>query len=582
MRRRLMLWLAALFVLLPVAAFPHATLPEVKQLEATVPSYEPMQGIKMGISGLFERTIADTARTVKLYVPEGATLGAYMVVLNVPEGEATVKWLVDSGWVALADTEKFLLYVLEPGPSKKWGTADAERSYIETAYNNISVNGNAGRGTWYLPPESYYVVGYGIAGSTLHKVVMKDPTLVAAAAFVDASDIGPDVLAEMRTDYYPTPDWNGNRVAKSSIPLPVLIVADDTYGNTKAVIDYWKEANQTADKAIGFHGGRIYRQKKDSLNGYVAGSVSAVAVLDAKTGTKESTLSKVIYERFLSSYTRYGGNVGGNTVGTRADYKKLGVEHKTMVLDGRLREALVYVPPKAKAAARRGQNVPLVFSLHGAGMTMYSMFDFSRWWEIADEEGFILVFPTSQNTNNRTLWTPDDPASVDMTFIRLLLDSMKANYNVDTGRVYLGGQSHGAAMSQAIGRNLALSKNFAALGMTSFPSTSTNYSGEVLPFYMTFGEFDFWPYQLSTQAVGSTMTYWINRNHATGSAQTPASQETVGRHVIHKWNDAYGVNVVRYSVTKGRGHSIIPEEMRMLWDWYQLWRKDVNGTSVIR
>ena len=56
--------------------------------------------------------------------------------------------------------------------------------------------------------------------------------------------------------------------------------------------------------------------------------------------------------------------------------------------------------------------------------------------------------------------------------------------------------------------------------------------------------------------------------------------ETVGRYVISKWYNSNGVNVVRYGVTKGRGHSIIPEEMRLLWGWYELWEKDASGDNV--
>ena len=582
MKKRLIFLLLAVVMLMTITAFtglPNTELPEVKQLSETVPVYDPMAGIQMGISGLFERTITGTDRTAKLYVPEGAYLGTYMVVMNVPDGEETVSWLVDSGWIALADKEKFLLYVFEPGPTGTWGTADEERAYIETAYNNISVNGNDGRGTWYLPPESYYVVGYDTAGSVLQKVVMKDPTLVAAAAFVDASDISPDFLTEMDNKYYSTPDWNGNPVASSSVPLPVWIISEDASGNTAGVIEYWKEANQTFDKGVGFHGGKIYYQMEDTLYGYVADSCSAVAVLEKKNARKDSMLSKQIYEDFLSLYTRYGGAVGGNTVGTRPDYKKLGVEFKTMELDGRLREYNVYVPQKARAAAEIGENVPLVFWLHGANMTMYSMFDFTRWWEVADEEGFILVFPTGLNTLNRTGWSTS-PTSIDMTFMQLLLDAMKANYNVDANRVYMGGQSAGSMMTNAVGRNLTLSKNFTALGSTSGAGTSTDYSGEVLPFFMIMGEFDFWSYELSNPTIGNCINYWINRNDAVGTATTPASEETVGRQIIYKWNNAAGVNVVRYGFTKGRGHSIIPEEMRVIWSWYELWQKDADGNNV--
>ena len=582
MGKRLTFWLLAVLMLLPVATF--AALPEVKPLETTVPVYDPMGGIKMGISGLFERaiTISGTSRTVKLYVPEGAVLGAYMVVMTVPAGVATVPWLVDSGWIALADKEKFLLYVFEPGLSGTWGTADAEQSYIETAYNNISVNGTAGRGTWYLPPESYYVVGYGTAGSVLQKVVMKDPTLVAAAAFVDASDISSSVPGA--NEYHVLFDarlerQSGCKCHRSASGMDHF---QRYLRQHRGVIEYWKKANQTVDNSVAFLGGMIFNQKKDTLDGYVAHSVSSVAVLQQQNAGTDPTLSGKIYDDFLSLYTRYGGNVGGNTVGTRADYASLGVEYKTVALGGRLREYLVYVPQKAKAAAQRGENVPLVFSMHGANMTMYSMFDFSRWWEVADEEGFIAVFPTGLNNRNATSWATG-VTGVDMTFIQLLLDTMKANYNVDARRIYVGGQSAGCGMSQAVGRNLALSPNFAAVGCTSFPSSSTNFAGELLPFYMIYGEFDsvVGSWLLTTPGVANDLTYWITRNHALGTPTTPGSQETIGRHVIYKWNTADGLNVVRYSVTKGRGHSITPDDTRKLWDWYDLWQKDANGNNVM-
>lgn len=64
------------------------------------------------------------------------------------------------------------------------------------------------------------------------------------------------------------------------------------------------------------------------------------------------------------------------------------------------------------------------------------------------------------------------------------------------------------------------------------------------------------------------------------SATTPDSEEMVGRYIIYKWDNVDGVKVVRYGVTKGRGHSIIPDEMKMLWSWYELWQKDAEGNNV--
>ncbi|TDO46796.1 poly(3-hydroxybutyrate) depolymerase [Kribbella sp. VKM Ac-2527] len=580
MKNRLLIIVLTAAMMVPLTGFARAAkasgLPPVQQLSATTPVYEPMAGIKMGISGLFERTISGTDRTAKLYVPKAAHLGASMVVLNVPVGERTVSWLVESGWIDLAEKNKFLLYVFEPDASGRWGSPDEERSYLETAYANISVNSPDGRGTWYLPPESYYVVGYDSPGSVLQQIVMKDPTLVAAATFVNASDIDTAFLKQLDSTFYPTPDWNGQRVASSSVPLPVWIMEDRLDAKAAGVVRYWKDANQTETRSAGFHGGRIFYQRKGALKYYVAdGSLSAVAVAEKVKNAAG------IYDDFLSRYTRYGGNVGGNTLGSRPDYDELGVQFRTMELAGRLREYMIYVPAKAKQAARKGKNVPAVISLHGSGLTMYSMFDFSRWWEVADDEGFILVVPTGLNTQNRTGWGTT-AAHIDMTFLQLLLDEVKTDYNVDPGRIYLGGQSNGSMTTIAAGKNLELSKNFAALGATSGGQTSstTDYTGETLPFFVLFGEFDFWPADLSTPYVGETMRYWINRNDAIGTPTTPASVQRVGRYDISSWKNADETTVARYGVTRGRGHSTIAEEARVLWDWYSRWNKDAQGNNV--
>ena len=111
---------------------------------------------------------------------------------------------------------------------------------------------------------------------------------------------------------------------------------------------------------IDYQGGTLYEQEDGTLYGYVSDSSRvAVGILEKKNVrkdvNKEAQLDEKIYD-FLSRYTRYGGNVGGNTVGSRPDYDKLGVTYQTLVVNDRLREYLVYVPPKAKVAAGARQG----------------------------------------------------------------------------------------------------------------------------------------------------------------------------------------------------------------------------------
>jgi poly(3-hydroxybutyrate) depolymerase len=560
-------------------------LPSVSILGMTMPDYDPMAGAKMGIAGLFERKIGLDDRTAKLYVPTDTRLGTAMVVLNVPEGEETVQWLADSGWLAVADARQILLYVLEPAADSDWGNIEDERAYFETAYGNISESIPEGRGIYYLPPESYYIVGYDAPGTLLHELAMEDPTLVAASAFVDASDIPASVLAAMDDKIYETPDWNGDEVAASDVPMPVMLVETEALdGEAEAVAAYWMEINATSKEGEEIDGGVTYTQQDGTLDYFVAPSSRLeVTVLENQDRDGEAVGAAAIYDGFLARYTRYGGAAGGNTVGSRPDYDALGVESKTMEVDGRLREYLVYVPEAVKNA---GEPAPVVYALHGSGMTMNAMFDYSRWWELADAEGFILAVPAGLNTANRTGWDVTDD-STDIHFISALVEEINASYDVDKSRVYLSGQSNGSAMTHAIGRDLELSANFAALGSTSGGGRSQDTSGNPLPYYLIWGEFDFWPGELATPsedetsyAVNPALAYWIARNGAEGDNLTPATEVQDGRYETYAWTNEAGEEVVKYTITHGRGHSIIPEEMSLLWNWFEGWRLE-DGQSVV-
>lgn len=560
-------------------------LPKVSVLGMTVPDYDPMAGAKMGIAGLFERKVGLDDRTAKLYVPDDTRLGTSMVVLNVPEGKETVQWLAESGWLAVADERKILLYVLEAAAGQAWGSVEQERRYFETAYANISESTPEGRAIYYLPPESYYVVGYDDVGTLLHELAMKDPTLVAAAAFVNASHVAATVLDGLDEKFYDKPDWNGEQVAASDVPLPVLIAqSGELTGEAEAVAAYWMETDHVGAEGEVSANSVTYTQQDGTLDYFVAPSTRLdVKVLENQDVESEAVSAAALYDGFLAKYTRYGGAAGGNTVGSRPDYAELGVASKSIVIDGRLREYLVYVPQSVKDAP--GVAAPVVYSLHGSGMTMNAMFDYSRWWEIADAEGFILVVPAGLNTANRTGWDVTD-GSADIQFISALVTEINADYNVDKSRVYLSGQSNGSAMTHAVGRDLELSSNFAALGSTSGGGTSKDTSGNPLPYYLIWGEFDFWPGELAeprddetAYAVNPALAYWIARNKAEGTTTTPASEAQDGRYENYGWTSAAGEEVVKYTITHGRGHSIIPAEMELLWDWFEGWQL-TDGKSV--
>ena len=62
----------------------------------------------------------------------------------------------------------------------------------------------------------------------------------------------------------------------------------------------------------------------------------------------------------------------------------------TLVSSGEKREYLLYVPESYD----RARPTPLVISMHGAGLWGAAQREMSQWNRVADEHGFIVVYPS--------------------------------------------------------------------------------------------------------------------------------------------------------------------------------------------
>lgn len=119
-------------------------------------------------------------------------------------------------------------------------------------------------------------------------------------------------------------------------------------------------------------------------------------------------------------------------------------------VDGVIREALVYVSPKAKTEA-----TPIVFAFHGHGGSMNNaarMFGYHTLWPEA-----IVVYMQGLNTPGR-LTDPEgkkpgwqhavgDQGDRDLKFFDAVLASLKDDYRVDEKRIYSTGHSNGGGFT---------------------------------------------------------------------------------------------------------------------------------------
>ena len=137
----------------------------------------------------------------------------------------------------------------------------------------------------------------------------------------------------------------------------------------------------------------------------------------------------------------------------------------TVESSGETRRYLLYVPESYDPST----PTPLVISIHGFAEWPAHQMQVSGWNELADQHGFIVVYP--MGTSFPLRWSAfgasngDSDAGRDVDFISALIDQLSAEYNIDPQRIYANGLSNGGGMSFALA--CMLSERIAAVGMVS-------------------------------------------------------------------------------------------------------------------
>jgi polyhydroxybutyrate depolymerase len=126
--------------------------------------------------------------------------------------------------------------------------------------------------------------------------------------------------------------------------------------------------------------------------------------------------------------------------------------------NGRSRQYLLHVP----ASYRPEQPAALVLVFHGAGIGAERFVRYSRLSNVADREGFLIVYP--QGLGERPAWDPS-PGSRDVQFVRDLIDQLEQRCNVDPDRIYASGHSNGGGMVNRLACEMA--DRIAAIGTVS-------------------------------------------------------------------------------------------------------------------
>jgi len=136
----------------------------------------------------------------------------------------------------------------------------------------------------------------------------------------------------------------------------------------------------------------------------------------------------------------------------------------TIISSDQKREYLLYVPKSYD----RAKPAPLVITLHTSMSWDSSAMVISQWNSVADENGFIVVYPegTGFGPKSWEMTGSETPSRMpDVIFISELIDKLEESFNVDKSRIYANGMSNGGGMAFVL--SCTMSDRIAAVGMVS-------------------------------------------------------------------------------------------------------------------
>ena len=249
-----------------------------------------------------------------------------------------------------------------------------------------------------------------------------------------------------------------------------------------------------------------------------------------------------------------------------ASFYALNRSNGTIVSSGQKREYLLYV----SRSYDRTKPTPLVISMHAAALWPATQMETSQWNKVADEHGFIVVYPSGTTLRGGgtgvlpKVWLlrPEANLVANVRFISELIDTLEAAYNIDPTRIYVNGFSNGGAMAFAL--SCTLSHRIAAVGTVSAAQDQRPWSwcadSRPVPLINFHGTADLVPYNggkvwASPRPFPSVPTWtanWAQRNRCGPNPIESVVAADVTR--LEYTNCANDAVVVLYTV-QGGGHS---------------------------
>lgn len=546
---------------------------------------------KSQIVGIFRQTLIFDGmnRSIVTYLPEGFCQNNRAVVVVPPANEDPVSFLKTSSLSQLADKEKILLVLLVPIRGQ-WDAVGRDAGFMNAVYKKIQ-----GREYYVVMQDCIYAMGFA-DGVDVALEAVKTMTSEWSGLAIFGS---PCLWASHQSSGYLDMDAGLQieemYISEKRAQLPVWMLTQEENDAVKQIVDYWiHENNNQETPTYDFDGTRIF------MPAYVKDTWKInddnIAQTRVTLGFQMEKLSLELLSRvwnYVGSARRHRG-VGGKILRYFRSPLEHGATYHNMVVDGMKREWYEYVPKKV---ANRGVPVPLVCVFHGRGGNGETFFDITDMSLVAEERGFVAVFPTADIYQIRKggfrgvrLWNGNQNGKPfdSLPFIREMIADVKSRISIDDGRIYACGQSSGGYMATYCA--LAASDIFAAVapwsGLTmpgdagdfSYPKKEMFTHGKV-PIQLLVGKQDnifgvetAWPLD-EKPMLHRFIRFVLSKYHL----QDEPEQYCCYPIDYYVWRNQHGVPMLKIGLVEDLPHANYPEQSWISYDQFLCkFRKDQN------
>lgn len=466
------------------------------------------------LSGLFEEcvNVNGEGRRFFTYLAPGLLYNQRCMIIAPPSDVCIQEYLEHSFWLDFAAQMQVFLHILEPRDSS-WNEDGTDADYMNQVYVHVQA-----RDYYVTMQDNIYAVGIGDGANIAQQAAMKMTSEWSGlATFGDLNE------AAMRNAEITQEKEDAGQVELSlnaeKCQLPVWLVWSKEEESNKKVREYWKNQNDVGTDCYScgaadeiYFPSHIY--KKSSVNDE---KIAQVRISNHWDGKLSEELMTEVW-----SYIRQNGrhrSFGQKALRRFREPSEYGAECHNMELDGFTRLWFEYVPENVRKSEKA---VPLVVVMHGRGGSAESFFDLSGMSCVAEERGFIAIFPEAGvhqqkkgGLNNVLLWNGeyDGEPIDDVKFICSMIEDVKKRYRVDESRIYACGQSSGGMMTALLASEkpdlFAAVSPWSALQDPECGSVPERIHPEV-PLLFLFGENDW----LCVDKKNGQMEYQVTENIA--------------------------------------------------------------------